>query len=166
VEEFAAALEELEIGEISDPVRTDFGSHVIQKTAERESPEAQAAALVEELRADPDSFADVAERISENHETAQEGGELGWIARYQLDGMREEAAFALTEAGAISDPVDAGESGIVIYQLLEASDDREIDEDQLAEIQRAGFERWLDEDVRAPIQAWVDPQFSSTTAAS
>src|SRR5690606_38922137 len=60
VEEFTAALEELEVGEISDPVRTDFGYHVIQKTAERESPEAQAAALVEELRADPDSFAEVA----------------------------------------------------------------------------------------------------------
>jgi parvulin-like peptidyl-prolyl isomerase len=166
VEEFAAALEELEVGEISDPVRTDFGYHVIQKTGERESPQEQAAALVEELRADPDSFAAVAERISENHETAQEGGEVGWIARYQLDRMLEDAVFALTEVGDISDPVDAGDSGIVIYQLLETSDDREIDEDQRTEIQRAGFERWLDEEVRAPIQTWIDPQFSSTTAAS
>ncbi|HSO01435.1 MAG TPA: peptidylprolyl isomerase [Gaiellaceae bacterium] len=166
VEEFAAALEELEVGEISDPVRTDFGYHVIQKTGERESPEEQAAALVEELRADPDGFAEVAERVSENPETAQEGGEVGWIARYQLERMQEEAVFGLTEAGEISDPVDAGDAGIVIYQLLETSDDREITDDQLAEIQRAGFERWLDEEVRTPIQTWVDPQFSSTTAAS
>ena len=166
VEEFTAALEGLAIGEISDPVRTDFGYHVIQKTAERESPEAQAAALVEELRADPDGFAQVAERVSENHETAQEGGELGWIARYQLDRMREDAVFGLTEVGEVSDPVDAGESGIVIYQLLETSDDREIDDDQAAEIQRAGFERWLDEEVRSPIQTWVDPQYSSAVAAS
>jgi parvulin-like peptidyl-prolyl isomerase len=166
VEEFATALEGLEVGEISDPVRTDFGYHVIQKTGERESPEEQAAALVGELRADPDRFAAVAERISENPETAQEGGEVGWIARYQLDRMLEEAVFALTEIGEITDPVDAGEAGIVIYQLLETSDDREIDEDQLAEIQRAGFERWLGEEVRAPIQTWVDPQFSSSTAAA
>jgi len=166
VEEFATALEGLDVGEISDPVRTAFGYHVIQKTGERESPEEQAAALVEELRADPDSFAAVAERISENHQTAQEGGEVGWIARYQLDRMLEEAVFALSETGEISDPVDAGDSGLVIYQLLETSDDREIDEDQLAEIQRAGFERWLDEEVRAPIQTWVDPQFSSSTAAA
>jgi parvulin-like peptidyl-prolyl isomerase len=166
VEEFANALEELAVGEISDPVRTDFGYHVIQKTGERESPEEQAAALVEELRADPERFAEVAEQVSENHETAQEGGELGWVARYQLDRMLEEAVFGLTEAGDISDPVDAGDSGLVIYQLLEVSDDREIDEDQLAAIQRAGFERWLDDEVRAPIQTWVDPQFSSTTAAS
>jgi hypothetical protein len=74
--------------------------------------------------------------------------------------------FALTEVGEISDPVDAGESGTVIYQLLESSDDREIDDDQAAEIQRAGFERWLDEEVRSPIQTWVDPQYSSTVAAS
>ncbi|HSI99149.1 MAG TPA: peptidylprolyl isomerase [Patescibacteria group bacterium] len=166
VEEFAAALEELEVGEISDPVRTDFGYHVIQKTGERESPEEQAATLVEELRADPEGFAELAERVSENHETAQEGGELGWVARYQLERMLEEAVFALTEPGEISDPVDAGEAGIVIYQLVEADDDREIDEDQLAEIQQVGFERWLDEEVRAPIQTWVDPQFSSAVAAS
>jgi parvulin-like peptidyl-prolyl isomerase len=166
VEEFAAALEELEVGEISEPVRTDFGYHVIQKTGERESPEEQAAALVEELRADPDTFAEVAERVSENHETAQEGGEVGWIARYQLALMQEEAVFGMTEAGEISDPIDTGDAGIVIYQLLETSDDREIADDQLEEIQQAGFERWLDEEVRAPIQTWVDPQFTSTTAAS
>lgn len=166
VEEFTAALEDLGVGDISDPIRTDFGYHVIQKTGERESPEEQAAALVEELRADPDSFAAIAARVSENPETAQEGGELGWVARYQLDRMLEDAVFALTEVGDVSDPVDAGESGIVIYQLLETSEDREIADDQLAEIQRAGFERWLDEEVRAPVQTWVDPQFSSTTAAS
>ena len=166
VEEFAAALEELEVGEISEPVRTDFGYHVIQKTGERESPEEQAAALVEELRADPDTFAEVAERVSENHETAQEGGEVGWIARYQLALMQEEAVFGMTETGEISDPIDTGDAGIVIYQLLETSDDREIADDQLEEIQQAGFERWLDEEVRAPIQTWVDPQFTSTTAAS
>ena len=80
--------------------------------------------------------------------------------------MLEDAVLALTEVGDVSDPVDAGESGIVIYQLLETSEDREIADDQLAEIQRAGFERWLDEEVRAPVQTWVDPQFSSTTAAS
>lgn len=166
VEEFAAALEELEVGEISDPVRTDFGYHVIQKTGERQSPEEQAAALVEELRADPDTFAEVAERVSENDVTARAGGELGWIARYQLDRMLEEAVFALTEVGEISDPVDAGDSGLVIYQLLETSDDQEVDADQLAEIQRVGFERWLDEEVRAPIQTWVDPQLSSASPRS
>jgi parvulin-like peptidyl-prolyl isomerase len=164
VTEFAAALADLEVGEISDPVRTEFGYHVIQKTGERESPEQQAADLVEELRSDPDSFAEVAERVSESYETAEEGGEVGWVAPYQLDRMREEAVFALTEVGEISDPVDAGEEGFVIYQLLETSEDREIEEDRLEEIRNAGFQRWLDEEVRASVETWVDPQFVSSTA--
>jgi parvulin-like peptidyl-prolyl isomerase len=165
VEEFTAALEELEVGEISEPIRTDFGYHVIQKTGERESPDQQAAELVDQLREDPDSFADVAERLSENHETAQEGGEVGWVARYQLDRTAEEVVFGLDEVGDISEPVDIGEEGIVIYQLLEISEEREIEEDRLGQIRSSGFERWLDEEVRAPIQTWIDPQFASTTAA-
>ncbi|HVS61962.1 MAG TPA: peptidylprolyl isomerase [Thermoanaerobaculia bacterium] len=165
VAEFAAALADLEVGEISDPVRTDFGYHVIQKTGERETPQDQAAELVEDLRADPDSFARVAEQVSENHDTAREGGELGWVAPYQLERMLEDAVFALSEVGEISEPVDAGESGIVIYQLLETSEEREIEDERLTRIRRNGFERWLDEEVRAPIRTWVDPQFASTTAA-
>jgi parvulin-like peptidyl-prolyl isomerase len=165
VAEFTAALADLEVGEISEPIETDFGYHVIQKTGERESPGEQAAALVEQLRDEPDTFAAVAEQVSENHETAQEGGEVGWVARYQLSAPLEAAVFGLGEVGEISEPVDTGEEGIVIYQLLEISDEREIDEDRLTQIQRTGFERWLDEEVRAPIQTWIDPQFTSATAA-
>jgi parvulin-like peptidyl-prolyl isomerase len=164
VTEFASALADLEVGEVSDPVRTEFGYHIIQKTGERESPEQQAADLVEELRSDPDSFAEVAGRVSESYATAEEGGEVGWVAPYQLDRMREEAVFSLTEVGEISDPVDAGEDGILIYQLLETSEDREIEGDRLEQIRNAGFERWLDEEVRATVETWVDPQFVSTTA--
>ena len=165
VEPFTAALEELEVGEISEPIRTDFGYHVIQKTGERESPGEQAAELVEQLRAAPDTFSEVAERVSENHETAQDGGEVGWVARYQLSRAQEEAVFGLDDVGAISEPIDTGDEGIVIYQLLETSEEREIDEDRLAQIRSSGFERWLDEVVRAPIQTWIDSQFASTTAA-
>jgi len=74
VPEFAEALEALEVGELSDPVRSDFGYHVIQKTGERASPQAQATELVEELRADPDAFVEVATRVSEDYATAEEGG--------------------------------------------------------------------------------------------
>ena len=165
VTEFAAALANLDIGAVSDPVRTQFGYHVIQKTGERESPQAQAAELVEQLREDPDSFAQTATRVSEDHETAREGGELGWVAPYQLEAMLEEAVFALDEEGEISDPVDTGTEGITIFRLLESSDSREIEADRLEEIRGAGFDRWLEQEVRAPVETWIDPQFSSTTAA-
>lgn len=164
VPEFADALAALEVGELSGPVRTDFGYHVIQKTAERESPQAQAQALVEALRETPDSFAETAARVSEHHATAREAGELGWVARYELDATAEAAIFALTEVGEISDPVDLGTDGIAIYQLLESSESREVEPDRLEEIQASGFERWISDEIRRPVPTWVDPQFASAAA--
>lgn len=164
VVEFADALETLEVGELSEPVRTAFGYHVIQKTAERESPQAQAQALVEELRAAPQTFAETATRLSEDPATAREAGELGWVAPYQLDAAAEEAIFALAEVNEISDPVDLGTGGMVIYQLLESSESREVEADRLDEIHGSGFERWLSDDVRDPVPTWVDPQFASAAA--
>ncbi len=163
VEAFSDALADLEIGEISEPIRSEFGWHVIQKTGERDSPQAQAAALVEELRREPDAFAETATRLSENHETAREGGEVGWVAPYQLDAQREDAVFGLTEVGDVSDPVDDATTGITIYQLLETSESREIEEDRLEQIRSSGFERWLDDEVRSGVDTWLDPQFDSTT---
>jgi parvulin-like peptidyl-prolyl isomerase len=166
VEEFADALAELEIGELSEPVRTDFGYHIIEKTAERESPQAQAAELVEQLREDPASFAEVATTISEDSATAREGGEIGWVARWQLDRTAEDAIFDLTEVDEISDPIEDLTTGITIYQLLETSESREIEDDRLEEIQSTGFTRWLDEEVRAPVETWLDPQYVTSTATS
>lgn len=161
VPEFSDALGELEVGELSEPVRSDFGWHVIQVTAERTSPQAQAAELVEQLREDPDSFAEVATRLSEDGTTAREGGELGWVAPYQLDEALEEIVFGLEEVGEISEPHDGGTAGITIYQLLETSESREIEDDRLEQIQASGFDRWLEQEVRAPVTTWVDPQFAA-----
>ena len=167
VPEFSAALAELEVGEISEPVRSDFGWHVIQKTGERESPQAEAEDIAAQLEDDPDAFAELAEQYSEDPESAADGGELGWVARYQLSRIQEDAVFALGEVGEISPVVDAGEAGIVIYRLLETNDSQEIEADRLDEIRANGFERWLDEVVRNGVETWLDPQYetSPTTAA-
>ena len=162
VAEFSAALAELEVGQVSDPVRSQFGWHVIQKTGERESPEAQAAELREQLTEDPDSFADVAAQASEDPETVQEDGELGWVARYQLDPVQEEAVFALTEVGEISPIVDGPDGSITIYQLLETSESEPIEEERLEEIRANGFDRWLDDEVRVGVDSWLDPQYATS----
>ncbi len=73
--------------------------------------------------------------------------------------------FGLTEVGEISDPVDDGSSGITIYKLLETSESREIEAERLDDIHARGFNRWLDEEVRAPVTVWVDPQFASSVTA-
>jgi parvulin-like peptidyl-prolyl isomerase len=163
VAEFSDALAALEVGELSEPVRSDFGWHVIQKTAERLSPQAQAEELVDQLREDPDRFAEVATRLSEDYETARHGGELGWVARYQLEPELEEVVFSLTEVGEISDAHDAGAGGITIYQLLESSEERDIEPERLAEIRASGFDRWLESEVRAPVEPWVDPDLAPST---
>ncbi|MGI8999791.1 MAG: peptidylprolyl isomerase [Candidatus Limnocylindria bacterium] len=163
VPEFTEALGALEVLELSEPVRSDFGYHVIQKTGERVSPQAQAAELVEELRADPASFAEVATRVSEDPVTAEEGGELGWVAPYQLDEALEEIVFGLEEVDEISEPYESAE-GITIYQLLELSESREIEDERLEQIRSSGFERWFEQEVRAPVETWVDPQYESSTA--
>lgn len=160
VRPFAAELEALDVGEISEPIRTDFGYHVIQKTGDRDSPAAEADGLVAQLRADPDAFADVAMQWSEDSATAKAGGELGWVARYQLSQPLEEAVFGLAEVGEISDVVDAGSEGFYIFKLLETAESREVEEDRLAQIRSSGFARWLDEDVRAGVDSWIDPELA------
>jgi parvulin-like peptidyl-prolyl isomerase len=90
-----------------------------------------------------------------------DGGELGWVAPYQLDAPLEEAVFGLTEVGEISEPI-ATDEGTTIYQLLESSESREIEEDRLERIRSSGFERWLANEVRAPVQTWMDPQFAGS----
>ena len=159
VEEFADALAGLDVGEISEPVRTDFGWHVIQKTGERESPEELAARLVAELGGDLDGFAETARLLSDDPGTAADGGEVGWIARYQLDPMHEQAVFGLGQVGDVSEPIEDGDGTLTIYQLLEADDERALDDAQRSAISGAGFERWLESDVRAPVETWIDPQF-------
>ena len=109
---------------------------------------------------DPDSFAEVAREVSEDYDSAVDGGEIGWVAAYQLDHMREDAVFGLAEVGDISDPIEDA-SGISIYQLLEASDSREIEEERLEEIRTGGFERW------PARSAWHRPaRWSATTKGS
>ena len=165
VQEFTDTLASLEPGEISEPFETEFGWHVVQKTGERESPEAQAAELVEQLRADPDSFPSVAALVSEDYTTAPEGGELGWVARWQLEEPLEDAVFGLAEVGDISEPITDSTGAITIYQLLEISEEEEIEEDRLEQIRTNGVTRWLDEEVRAPVDTWIDQEFSTSTAA-
>ncbi len=164
VPEFTAALAELEVGEISEPVRSSFGYHVIQKTDERESPQAQAEEIHAQLETDPDAFGELAMQHSEDTATAQNGGELGWVAHYELSRAQEEAVFGLADVGDISDVIDGGETGIVIYRLLEISESEEIPEERLDQIRENGFERWLDEVVRNGVETWIDPQFQSTAA--
>jgi parvulin-like peptidyl-prolyl isomerase len=166
VQEFANAVAQLDLMEISEPVESPFGYHVIQLTGRRDSPTEQADALVEQLRDDPDAFAEVATLQSEDYETAREGGELGWVARYQVGAAAEEAIFALDEVGEISDPIDLGADGIAIYELLDTADSREIEDERLDDIRSSGFDRWLTDEVEGQVAVWVDPEYAPAETAT
>ena len=158
VPEFATAANDLDIGAVSELVRSDFGYHVIQVTERRISALEQAERLATQLKDDPDSFADVAEAESEDASSAQEGGDLGWILHYQYDAPRDEAIFAMTEPGEVSDPVVTA-SGIYIYKLLNASDQRFVPQQQREQVGTSGFNRWMDE-MRDQAGVWIDSEFN------
>lgn len=123
--ELEKAAYNLPVGEISDPVRSRIGYHIIRveqrrpargeievahilMRAENRNFE-QAKTLIDEIYANlqaPDAnFENIAKMRSEDEATANRGGYLGifGIGRYEKN--FEDAAFALQEDGAISEPV-------------------------------------------------------------
>ena len=164
VPEFAAAVGALRVGELSEPVKTDFGYHLIQITDTRTSAIAQADEIVQKARQNPDSFGDLAKDQSEDASSATNGGELGWIGHYQVDAARDQAIFSLTTIGQISDPVITS-SGIYIYKLDDSSPARYMPEQQRNSIANSGYSRWLAE-LKNAAGIWIDPEFAPSAATA
>lgn len=162
VQEFKDAVAPLGTGDVSEPVRTEFGYHVIQLVDRRVTAGELAARLVSDLREDPDSFADLALVYSEDAATAPQGGELGWVVHYQFDATRDTAIFDLTEPDQISDPV-VSEGTIYIYKLLDSSPARFVPESQRTQISESGFRRWLEE-LKDRSGIWIDPELAPASA--
>lgn len=163
VPEFEAAVARLTVGEISEPVRTDFGYHVIQVTDQRTTALDFATNLIEELQADPDSFGAEALANSEDSATRTEEGYLGWVARFEGTAAREEAIFGMTEIGEISEQPVIDGNQIWIFKLLNSDDARVIPESRLTTIQSTGYSRWYDT-LKADGQIWIDTQLQLDAA--
>ena len=159
VAEFKTAIAALTMGQISQPVKTQFGYHIIEITGARKSPSDQATQLVTTLRQHPDQFAQLAKEQSEDATTAPKGGDLGWVIRYQLEKLRSDAVFAMTTPGQISDPVQTT-SGLYIFKLIASSPARFVPASQLDLVRQTGFDRWLTE-IRDGASTWVDPEFAA-----
>jgi parvulin-like peptidyl-prolyl isomerase len=157
VPEFKAAIAGLTINELSKPVKTQFGYHIIEITGQRTTAGDEANQLVATLRADPDQFAQLAKEQSEDASTASKGGDLGWVIPYQFEKERMDAIFKLSKANEISDPVET-ESGYYIFKLVGPAELRYVPADQLATVRQGGFNRWLTE-IRDAAGTWTDPDF-------
>jgi len=163
VPEFKEAIRTLSEGEVSEPVETQFGYHVIQIVAGRITPAGQVEDLVAALREDPDRFAELARNQSEDLTTAAKDGLLGWVIRYQLDSDRSDPIFAMTTPGEITEPIETT-GGYYIYRLLDTSPRRYVATSQLDQGLQTGFGRWLGE-IRAGAGAWIDPAFGASPTA-
>jgi len=161
VADFKTAIAKLKVDQISQPVKTEFGYHVIQVVAERITTGVQAEEMLKALRKDPDQFARIAREQSDDAATQAIGGDLGWVIPYQLDTPRSDAIFALTTPGEISDVLDT-DTGLYIFKLIETAPVRWVPGQQLETARRAGVGRWLQE-IRDGARTWVDPLYSAAT---
>ncbi len=159
VPEFKAAIANLKVGELSQPVKTQFGYHIIEITASRITPAAQAQEMVTTLRQDPSKFYDLARQQSDDSATAATGGDLGWVIRYQLDTPRSNAIFDLTKPNQISDVLDTS-TGFYIFKLVDSSPLRYVAQPQIDLVKQTGVSRWLQE-MRDAANTWVDPQYAT-----
>lgn len=164
VPEFEAAVAQLGVGEVSEPVRSDFGYHVIQVTDQRVTALDFAENLIADLQDDPDSFGEAALVNSEDATTRTDEGYAGWVARFEETAAREEAIFALGDIGDISaQPVVDGNQ-IWIFKLLDSAELRVIEGDRLNTIRSTGYRRWY-QGLKDAGQIWIDTELELAAGA-
>jgi parvulin-like peptidyl-prolyl isomerase len=98
--------------------------------------------VVERLNAGED-FAVVAEEMSSDTTTKDQGGEKGWVTLEQLDDAYAAKVFAM-DVGQRSDPLE-GEGGFVIVEVEEKEAGRPLDSDQRDAVGGRYYSLWLDE---------------------
>jgi parvulin-like peptidyl-prolyl isomerase len=157
---FKRGVDPLSVGDISPPVKTPFGYHIIGVTGRRSNVDDELARLMARLGDDPDAFGGLARSLSDDPTTAADFGVLGWVTKFELDAPKEAAIFGLEKAGDISDPVET-DTEITIYRLLDRSDSRFLPEQQREELSSTGFSHWLEE-LKAEAGVWTE---TTTTTA-
>ncbi len=122
--------------QILPPIKTEFGYHVVQVL--NHAPD------LAKIKAQADGGADFAKLaldLSEGEE-ASRGGDLGWIAKGQLDAALSTAIFA-APLGKTSDVVVIADDGEYLFKVT-AEETRTPEGRQLEEIQSRAFAAWYD----------------------
>lgn len=135
---FAAAIfaEGLAPGQLLPPVKSAFGWHVIQFVT-ADDPAVRSQALI---AAAGKPGTDVAKLAADNSiaASAVDGGDLGWVARYQLEKEPEDAIFA-TQLNGVSKAVTG--TGLLFYIVTEIAT-RAPDPEQATTLRDSAFVNW------------------------
>jgi parvulin-like peptidyl-prolyl isomerase len=128
----------LKPGDILEPVRSAFGWHVIQVMYFPPDVD-EAKKLKTEAEGGAD-WATLARNFSDAPDATTKGGELGWIAKYQLDAKSNDAVFS-TPVGKVTDPVEVAGDGVHLYKILEEAT-RTPTGEQKATLEEQAFNNW------------------------
>jgi parvulin-like peptidyl-prolyl isomerase len=115
--------------------------HILVKTYED-------ALKVQERLQKGEDFAKLAQELSEDTGSKEQGGDLGWFARGAMVKAFEDAAFAL-QPNQVSAPITTT-YGVHIIQVLEREQNRELDAMALARAQSTVLSDWLEKATRDP----------------
>jgi len=125
--------------QVLPPVKSAFGWHVIQYLDRRKQPSERMKEIEAQASAPGADFAALAKQYSEAP-TKDNGGDAGWIAKHQLDSVREIAIFK-PAVGGLTETVTTA-SGIYLYKIL-AEETRKPDEAQIKELRANGFRNFF-----------------------
>ena len=139
-------------GQILAPVRSSFGWHVIRYEGRRAPGAERIATLREQASAAGADFAAIARERSEGDDAAR-GGEMGWIAKGQVEQALEEAIFA-APIGSVSEILETS-SGWTIFLVAEEAT-RKPEGDQIATLRANAYRNWYD-DQKAGAEITVEP---------
>ncbi|OLO10338.1 hypothetical protein BTW10_15590 [Chromohalobacter japonicus] len=171
---FADVVPQLADGEVSEPVRSPSGFHLVkrietrggqseQQTVVTENQvrhiligtnpnrnDEQAEALAEDIRqriAGGESFAELAQQYSDDDGSALDGGELGWVRPGQMVPAFEDAVSDM-DVGELSQPVRSRFG----YHVIELEDRRQKDvtrDAQREQVRQTLFQRKVNDELEA-----------------